>query len=64
MLEYNGYVIEQSNQAPFYDVMVYKDGRFVMQASVSGVLEEEELKTAVDQMIELSRNFQKKQLTK
>ena len=64
MLEYNGYVIEQSNQAPFYDVMVYKDGRFVMHASVSGVLEEEELKTVVDQMIELSRNFQKKQSVK
>ena len=64
MLEYNGYVIEQSNQAPFYDVMVYKDGRFIMQASVSGVLEEEELKKAVDQMIELSIIFQKKQLSK
>ena len=64
MLEYNGYVIEQSNKAPFYDVMVYMDGKFVMQASVSGVLEEEELKKAVDQMIELSRNFQKKQLSK
>ena len=64
MFEYNGYIIDQSTKAPFYDVMVYKDGRFVMQASVSGVLEEEELKTAVDQMIELSRNFQKKQLSK
>ena len=64
MFEYNGYIIEQSMKAPFYDVVVYRNGKFILHASMSEVLEEEELKVAVDQMLELSRNFQKKQSVK
>ena len=64
MFEYNGYIIDQSTKAPFYDVVVYRSGKFILHASMNEVLEEEELKVAVDQMLELNRNFQKKQSVK
>ena len=64
MFKYNGYIIDQSTKAPFYDVVVYRNGKFILHASMNEVLEEEELKVAVDQMLELSRNFQKKQSVK
>ena len=64
MFEYNGYIIDQSTKAPFYDVVVYRNGKFILHASMNEVLEEEELKSAVDQMLELNRNFQKKQSVK
>ena len=48
MFEYNGYIIDQSTKAPFYDVVVYRNGKFILHASMNEVLEEEELKVAVD----------------
>lgn len=47
MLEYRGYVIEQTDRSIF----LYKNDRFVMHVSVAGHMNEDELMETVDSFI-------------
>ena len=61
MLEYKGYVIVQTDEDGFHDIVAYQNGRFAFQACTDSHLEDDELKDTVDQLLNLFKDNQKKQ---
>lgn len=55
MLEYKGYEVTQTD----HSIYMYRNGRFVLHASVDGMMEEEELHQTLDFLITKCINFKK-----
>ena len=53
MLEYKGYVIVQTDENGFHDIVAYQNGRFAFQACTDSHLE--------DYLLNFFKNNQKKQ---
>ena len=61
MLEYKGYVIVQTDEDEFHDIVAYQNGRFAFQACTDSHLENDNLKDTVDYLLNLVKDNQKKQ---
>ena len=61
MLEYKGYVIVQTDEDGFHDIVAYQNGRFAFQACTDSYLEDDELKDTVDYLLNLFKENQTKQ---
>ena len=61
MFEYKGYVIVQTDEEGFHDIVAYQNGRFAFQACTDSHLEDDELKDTVNYLLNLFKDNQKKQ---
>ena len=53
MLEYKGYVIVQTDEDGFHDIVAYQNGSFAFQACTDSHLEDDKLKDTVDYLLNL-----------
>ena len=61
MFEYKGYVIVQTDEDGFHDIIAYQNGIFAFQACTDSHLEDDELKNTVDYLLNLFKDNQKRQ---